>query len=96
MHRSIVSHQGGSVIPRLHTRENSTSRYELLHHRWGKCSQLDFRDSLRGKRSGHCQRGRGEDANCACKKEHDFEHSPRLVAGHMRPRLLHESSMPQR
>jgi hypothetical protein len=45
-------------------------------------------EPLRGKRSGYCQRSRGEDANRDCKKEHDFEHSPRLVAGHMRPRLL--------
>jgi hypothetical protein len=53
-------------------------------------------ESLRGKRSSYCQRSRGEDANRDCKQEHDFEQSPRLVAGHMRPRLLHESSMPQR
>jgi hypothetical protein len=50
-------------------------------------------ESLRAKRSGYCQRSRGEDANRDCKKERDFEHSPRLVAGHMRPRSLHESSM---
>jgi hypothetical protein len=30
----------------------------------------------------------------AIAREHDFEHSPRVVAGHMRPRF--ESSMPQR
>jgi hypothetical protein len=42
-------------------------------------------ESLKGKRPvGYCHRSRDEDANRACKEEHDFEHSPRLVARHMR------------
>jgi hypothetical protein len=53
-------------------------------------------ESLRGERSGYGQHSRDEDANRDCQKEHDFEHSPRVVAGHIRPRLLHESSVPQR